>query len=217
MVSLPLLPLALAGFLVTAAWLWLLAWPRTQRRLGLLALADLHWRDFVALVTRALCERRGLQPLRDDGEQTLSPRADVLLGDGNGNTWLVACKHGLAYRIGAAAINELGAAARLSGARGGILVTEGCLDSAGAAAAAKQDVDVVEGKRLWPLLAPYLPADSRARVGRTARRQALRRTALAALAWAALGVLAACWVGAPALPVPVPLASAAAPAAHWRG
>ncbi|WP_251278253.1 restriction endonuclease, partial [Enterobacter hormaechei] len=75
----------------------------------------------------------------------------------------MSCKHGLAYRIGTAAVNELGAAARLAGARGGVLLTEGRIERDGRSAAEKQAVEVLDGPRLWPLLQPYLPGDIEAR------------------------------------------------------
>ncbi|KAG1085387.1 hypothetical protein G6F40_014213 [Rhizopus arrhizus] len=157
-------------------------------QLGLQALAGMHWREFSVLVRRMLREQRGLRELSDATEESREPSSDFLLSDGP-NTWLVACKHGLAYRIGTAAVNELGAAARLAGARGGILLTEGRIERDGRSAAEKQAVAVLDGPRLWPLLQPYLPGDIEARVRASARHEALRRIAIAALGSVTLGLL----------------------------
>ncbi|KAG0939148.1 hypothetical protein G6F31_015342 [Rhizopus arrhizus] len=135
-----------------------------------------------------LREQRGLRELSDATEESREPSSDFLLSDGP-NTWLVSCKHGLAYRIGTAAVNELGAAARLAGARGGILLTEGRIERDGRSAAEKQAVEVLDGPRLWPLLQPYLPGDIEARVRASARHEALRRIAIAALGSVTLGML----------------------------
>ncbi|TGV29607.1 restriction endonuclease, partial [Mesorhizobium sp. M8A.F.Ca.ET.142.01.1.1] len=91
--------------------------------------------------------------------------------------------------IGTAAVNELGAAARLAGAKGGVLLTEGRIERDGRAAAEKQAVEVLDGPRLWPLLQPYLPGDIEMRVRATARHEALRRIAIAGLGSITLGLL----------------------------
>lgn len=192
---------ALACFLLASAWLWLVKRRRKEMSLGLQALAGMHWREFSELVKRALCERRQLHELRRDVQDTLEPRSDFLLG-GNDGHWLVSCKHGLAYRIGTAAVNELGAAARLSGARGGILITEGRVDGEGQSVADKQAVEVLDGKRLWPLLSPYLPGDIESRVRASARHEALRRTVIAALASCTAGLLVGFGLQAAQVPSP---------------
>ena len=148
----------------------------------------MHWREFSVLVKRMLREQRGLRELNDPSEESREPSSDFLLSDGP-NQWLVSCKHGLAYRIGTAAVNELGAAARLAGARGGVLLTEGRIERDGRSAAEKQAVEVLDGPRLWPLLQPYLPGDIEARVRASARHEALRRIAIAALGSVTLGLL----------------------------
>ncbi|KAG1256278.1 hypothetical protein G6F65_016388 [Rhizopus arrhizus] len=111
-------------------YLWWIKRRQKEMQLGLQALAGMHWREFSVLVRRMLREQRGLRELSDATEESREPSSDFLLSDGP-NTWLVSCKHGLAYRIGTAAVNELGAAARLAGARGGILLTEGRIERDG--------------------------------------------------------------------------------------
>ena len=184
--------LALLSALLTCSlavvYLWWIKRRQKEMQLGLQALAGMHWREFSVLVKRMLREQRGLRELIDPAEDAREPSSDFLLSDGP-NQWLVSCKHGLAYRIGTAAVNELGAAARLAGAKGGVLLTEGRIERDGRGAAEKQAVEVLDGPRLWPLLQPYLPADIEARVRASARHEALRRIAIAALGSATLGLL----------------------------
>lgn len=184
--------LALLSALLTCTlatvYLWWFKRRRTEMQLGLQALAGMHWREFSTLIKRMLREQRGLRELQDPSEESREPSSDFLLSDGP-NTWRVSCKHGLAYRIGTAAVNELGAAARLAGAKGGMLITEGRVERDGLGAAEKQAVEVIDGPRLWPLLQPYLPVDVDTRVRAIARHEALRRIAIAALASVTLGLL----------------------------
>lgn len=184
--------LALLSALLTCTlaivYLWWVKRRRTEMQLGLQALAGMHWREFSTLIKRMLRERRGLREVADPTDEVREPSSDFLLSDGP-NTWLVSCKHGLAYRIGTAAVNELGAVARLGGAKGGLLITEGRVERDGLAAAEKQSVEVLDGPRLWPLLQPYLPAEIETRVRSTAQREALRRIAISALGAVTLGLL----------------------------
>ncbi|WP_329754478.1 restriction endonuclease [Stenotrophomonas maltophilia] len=184
--------LALLSALLTCSlavvYLWWIKRRQKEMQLGLQALAGMHWREFSVLVKRMLREQRGLRELNDPAEESREPSSDFLLSDGP-NQWLVSCKHGLAYRIGTAAVNELGAAARLAGAKGGVLLTEGRMERDGRSAAEKQAVEVLDGPRLWPLLQPYLPAEFETRVRASARHEALRRIAIAALGAVTLGLL----------------------------
>lgn len=179
---------ALFSCSLAVVYLWWIKRRQKEMQLGLQALAGMHWREFSVLVKRMLREQRGLRELNDPAEESREPSSDFLLSDGP-NQWLVSCKHGLAYRIGTAAVNELGAAARLAGAKGGVLLTEGRIERDGRSAAEKQAVEVLDGPRLWPLLQPYLPAEIETRVRASARHEALRRIAIAALAAVTLGLL----------------------------
>lgn len=180
--------LALIAWFVATAYFWLIKRKRKETQLGLNALAGMHWREFSLIVRRAMHEQRGLQDVPDEAADSREPRSDFLMHDGP-QRWLLSCKHGRAYRIGTAAVNELGAAARLAGARGGILITEGKVERDGRIAAEKQGVEVLDGPLLWPLLKPYLPGDMEARVEAGARGEAIRRISIAALGAVTLGLL----------------------------
>ena len=179
---------ALLPWLAVSGYLWLVRRRANELTEGVRALAAMHWRDFSAVVLRVLQDQRGWQPtqLPQDG----LPTADFMMQTEHG-TRLVACKHGRGYRIGVAAVNELGAMARLAGANGGVMVTEGRMEREGMAAADKQSIEVLDGARLWPLLKPYLPGDIETGVVGAARRRAIRHTVIAGAAAATLGVVMA--------------------------
>ncbi len=198
---------ALLLWLAVSAYFWLVRRRANETDAGIRALAAMHWRDFSAVVLRVLQDQRGWQPtqLPQDG----LPTADFMMQTDQG-TRLVACKHGRGYRIGVAAVNELGAMARLAGAGGGMMVTEGRMEREGLAAAEKQSIEVLDGTRLWPLLKPYLPGDVETGVVNTARRRAIRHSIIAGAALATLALLA---VLALRPPEPAPAHTVAAPRA----
>lgn len=191
-------------WLAVCAYVWLVRRRADETTEGVHALAAMHWRDFSGVVLRVLQEQRGWQPTQvpQDG----LPTAEFMMRTGQG-TRLVACKHGRSYRIGVAAVNELGAMARLAGAGGGVMVTEGRMEREGMAAAERQSIEVLDGTRLWPLLKPYLPGDVEAGVVRMARRRAIRHSLGAGAALATLALVAALALQ-PAQP-PVPTQQAA--------
>ncbi|NIJ72733.1 MULTISPECIES: restriction endonuclease [unclassified Xanthomonas] len=202
--------LAVAAWLAASLYLWLVRRRENETMAGLHALAGLHWRDFSYMVRRAMREQRDLQDAAVDEHASQEPQSDFVMTRGDAR-WLLSCKHGRAYRIGSAAVNELGAAARLMGAQGGILITEGKVQRDGIAAAEKQAVEILDGRRIWPMLKPYLPSELEDGVIGASRRRAQRHIAIAGLASLALGVVTG--VGALALQQPTePPASVAAPA-----
>lgn len=220
--------LALVVWSLATAYFWLVKRRRKEVKLGLNALAGMHWRDFSEIVKRAMREQRGLADVPDEDDDHREPRSDFLMEDPQHKRWLLACKHGLAYRIGPAAVNELGTAARLAGAKGGILITEGQVQRDGRAAAEKQGVEVLDGQLLWPMLIPYLPGDMESAVKKAARREAVRRISIAALGSLTLGLLVGmsylttrvdntpadpAQAVAPVSTAPAPAATAPAPAA----
>ncbi len=191
--------LAVAAWLAASLYLWLVRRRENEASAGLHALAGLHWRDFSYMVRRAMREQRDLQDATVDEHTSQEPQSDFVMTRGEAR-WLLSCKHGRAYRIGSAAVNELGAAARLMGAQGGILITEGKVQRDGIAAAEKQAVEILDGPRIWPMLKPYLPSELEDGVIGASRRRAQRHIAIAGLASLALGVVTG--VGALALQQP---------------
>jgi hypothetical protein len=199
---------ALLLWLAVCAYLWLVRRRASEMHGGVRALSTMHWRDFSAVVLRVLQDQRGWQPtqLPQDG----LPTADFMMQTEHG-TRLVACKHGRGYRIGVAAVNELGAMARLAGANGGVMVTEGRMEREGIAAAEKQAIEVLDGTRLWPLLKPYLPGDVEAGVVGAARRRAIQHSMIAGAALAMLAVMAVLALRPPAAAPAAPRAAVSSP------
>lgn len=181
--------LAVVAWSAATVYLWWVRRRRDETRAGLAALASLHWREFSEIIRRALHDERGWQMVAQADEEG-APRSDFLMRSQDGGApWMISCKHGRAYRIGAAAVNELGTALRLAGAQGGVLITEGHVEREGLAAAERQHVEILDGRRIWPMLKPYLAAETENRIVQTARRRAQRHTGIAALASLALGLL----------------------------
>ncbi len=215
--------LAVGAWLAATLYLWVVRRRENETTAGLHALAGLHWRDFSRMVRRAMREQRDLHDVVADEDVSQEPQSDFVMTRGDAR-WLLSCKHGRAYRIGSAAVNELGAAARLMGAQGGILVTEGKVQRDGIAAADKQSVEILDGRRIWPMLKRYLPSELEDGVIGASRRRAQRHTAIAALAAVTLGLLvglgglalqqrSADAASVAALPVPAHPKPAAAPPA----
>lgn len=181
------LVLAVVLWVAAAAFLWLIRRRENETREGLKALAGLHWREFSEIVRRALHDQRGWSGDELPSDDA-TPQADFLMRDASGS-WMVSCKHGRAYRIGTAAVNELASAVRLAGAQGGVLITEGRVQREGLAAAEKQAIEILDGRRIWPVLRPYLAGDIENRIVHEARRRAQRHIAIAALASLTLGLM----------------------------
>lgn len=181
--------LALLLWGLASAYLWLVARRQTERQHGLAALAGMRWREFSRIVHQAMAEQRDLHPLTDDDENDRGTSSDFLL-QRDGQRWLVSCKHGRAYRFDATAIHELASAISLTGAVGGLLITEGHVERDGLAEAEKQSIEVIDARQLWELLKPYLPTEAHETVTGIARREAVRHTGIAGLAAATLGLLA---------------------------
>ena len=133
-----ILALLLALFVwgVTSAWLWMVKRRKTETQHGLAALAGMRWREFSQIVRSAMSEQRQLHELLNIDENGDRGTSSDFLMEGH-ERWLISCKHGRAYRIGAPAISELGAALHLTGAASGILITEGRVERDGLAAAEK--------------------------------------------------------------------------------
>lgn len=180
--------LALASFAALSAWLWTVGHRRLTTKKGMEGIAGMHWRDFAHIVRRALAEKRGLTEPRHNDDQLVEPSTDWLMLQPDGQGVLVSCKHGTAYRIGEAAVNELGAKVRLSNARHGLLITEGLVSAEGRELAQRQSIEVVDARHLWPLVRDYVPATLETAATTHARNTSLRHTAIALLASLTLGL-----------------------------
>lgn len=179
--------LAIALFTGTAAtaYLWLIRRRDDETAAGLLTLAGMRWRDFSKLVLDAM-EQRGLHKIATDKEDPQEQSDSFILGRDH-ERWLLACKHGSAYRIGSAAVDELGTEIRLLGAKGGILVTEGLLDKGGRDKADRHGIEVLDGSRLWPEVRPLIDPVLGKRLAAAASARAYRHIGIAWLGAITLG------------------------------
>jgi hypothetical protein len=171
------------------AYLWLIRRRDDETAAGLLALAGMRWRDFSRLVLEAM-ELRGLSripsPLGENQEHSSS-----FMLSGEGKRQLLACKHGSAYRIGSAAVDEFASEIRLRGTQGGILVTEGVLDKDGLEKAERHNIEIIDGPRLWPTVKPMVEGKLQRRITGNASARARRHIAIAWLGSITLGLATA--------------------------
>jgi hypothetical protein len=171
------------------AYLWLIRRRDDETAAGLLALAGMRWRDFSRLVLEAM-ELRGLVRIPSAHEENQEHSSSFVLG-GEGKRQLLACKHGSAYRIGSAAVDEFASEIRLRGAQGGILVTEGVLDKDGLEKAERHSIEIIDGPRLWPMVKPMVEGKLQRRITGNASARARRHIAIAWLGSVTLGLATA--------------------------
>jgi restriction system protein len=126
---------------------------RDETAAGITALSAMSWREFIHLVLEVLA-RRGYSRLVDrdtpssDGEYTLVR---------NRERWLLSCKHGSAFVLGNAAINELAGDINVQGAAGGFLVTQGRIGDEARGPARLQRIELLDGPTLWPEIRDLIP------------------------------------------------------------
>jgi len=199
---------AVVAATVALLYLWLVRRVEVENDAGLRALAALRWREFSTLVVRAM-QTRGL---RDAGsaapeQANAGNEARLLMTDGS-KRWLLSCKHGMAYRIQASNIRELASEMDMAGATSGILLTQGRADREALSAAQRAGVEIIDGRRLWQLLKPFLAVATTRRIVDQADAQARRHSVIAVMGALVLGLL----VGV-VLSNLMPARSSAAPAA----
>lgn len=175
----------LVGTVITA-YLWLIRRRDDETSAGLLALAGMRWRDFSRLILEAM-ELRGLERIPTAQEDNQEHSSSFLLS-GQGKQLLLACKHGSAYRIGSAAVDEFASEIRLRGVQGGILVTEGVLDKGGVEKAGRHSIEVIDGPLLWPTVKPMVEGNLQRRIAGNAAARARRHIGIAWLGAVTLGL-----------------------------
>lgn len=218
------LAVTLVSGTAATVYLWLIRRPHDEMSYGLHALSGLRWREFSKLVLAAM-ERRGLVEATPDQQDSREPQSTFVLARGE-ERWLLSCKHGSAYRIAAAPVQELAASIRLGAARGGILATEGKVEKEGRDAAQGTSIELLDGPRLWPEVRYLIEPALREQIAQYATSRAKRHTGISWLGAVTLGALAmAVWSNAyptvredaePASPAsvarPAPAAAPATPA-----
>lgn len=204
--------IALILALAATFYLWVIRRRQDETAAGLLALAALRWRDFSRVVLSSL-QLRGLERWSFEPEDVRNQHPSFVLGDGKGRQLLLSCKHGTAYRIGSVAIEELASEARLRGAHGAILATEGRVEAAGREKAQRAGVEVLDGARLWAQVKPMMDSATVQHIVRQANTQARRRIGLCWILALLVGVLLSTVLklGDADAPGAPPLATAPAP------
>ncbi|HEY1036641.1 MAG TPA: restriction endonuclease [Pseudoxanthomonas sp.] len=206
------LAVTLVSGMAATAYLWLVRRPRDEMSYGLHALSGLRWREFSKLVLSAM-ERRGLVETSPEPHESREPQSTFLLARKD-ERWLLSCKHGSAYRIAAAPVLELAASIRLGAAHGGILATEGNVEKEGRNAAQGNNIEVLDGPRLWPELVDLIEPSLREQVMTYAAARAKRHIGIAWFGAVALGAVAmAAWSGQQTASAPIERAAPAAPSA----
>jgi restriction endonuclease Mrr len=132
---------------------------------GVLALANMKWRECVGLVLESLHsdgyqEEHSTRQPGDGGTEFLLKR--------DGEQVLLSYKHGTAYRIGEANVRDFANGVQLQGAQSGILVTLGQAEGAAHELAKKYGVKLIEGSALWPRVERYVSPHVRAGVSKDA-------------------------------------------------
>jgi hypothetical protein len=176
---------------------------------GVLALANMKWRECVGLVLESLHsdgyqEEHSTRQPGDGGTEFLLKR--------DGESVLLSYKHGTAYRIGEANVRDFANGVQLQGAQSGILVTLGQAEATAHELARKYGVKLIDGNSLWPRVEKYVSPNTRASVRRDASGGTSKGLWIGAFASVALG--AGAWLlGQQYAPeeVVVPPAPAAAP------
>ncbi|GAB3092144.1 restriction endonuclease [Lysobacter terrae] len=184
---------ALGG--AVSAWLWLVLRPRVERDEGLKLLAAMRWREFSRLVVDGL-RSRGFEPEAVE-EAAERGQDSVIHLKREGREWLLACKHGLNYRITQTMVADMADAIRFHGSAGGVVATLGESD-ADARRGVAGTVQVLDGNALWPLVQSQLSSGVRDELAAKATGAATRHIALAWAGAATLGLVTALTVPVPA-------------------
>lgn len=170
--SAPILAVAVAviGIVLSALWFGVSRRRKAETEVGIQTLANLKWRDCIAVVLEAL-HREGYER-GADGEPSGGGATEFLLRR-DGEDVLLGYKHGTAYHLTDINVREFVNATSLHGARSGILLTLGSTTPAARRVAAGHNVQLLDGAALWPKVRQYVPPNLLEEV----RRQASARTA----------------------------------------
>ena len=173
-------------------------------------LADLRWRDFTRLMLQAM-KGRGFDPVIEDGmspDGIPSDGGDILL-ERDGEYVLLSCKYGSGSVVGVQAILGLGKSATLRGAGNVIVATPGRFETEAMRVARQQgNIELLDGKDLWPELRPYIAREPAAADPAPIAPPAMPKRPIA-IAWAgaaALGLVV--WMIAQGMPGDTPATEA---------
>ena len=143
---------AVVGVAASGVW-FVLRRRKAETELGVQALANLKWRDCIAVVLEAL-HRDGYQ--RSAVAEAPSGGATEVMLTREGQDVLLQYKHGTAYHLTDANVREFVNDIALNGAREGILVTLGSAEPSASRVAATHNVQLISGQALWPKVRNYV-------------------------------------------------------------
>jgi restriction system protein len=151
---------------------------------GINALAAMKWRECVGLVIHFL-EKEGYRE-EISSRQPGDGGTEFLLKKHN-ETTLLSYKHGTAYNIGEANVRDFASSVQVIGAQKGILVTLGSIDAMAKNLTSKFDVELMNGKDLWPRIESYIPTQTREKIAAEATTKTQKELRISGIA---SGVLA---------------------------
>lgn len=198
---------ALVVAIAATAYFWGLRRRQDEIEEGVRSLNALRWREFAGLVLEMML-RRGYVAA-DPHPLGSGDQADILLKRENA-LYVLSCKHGSAYRLGSQAVDELANTLRMNGAAGGILVTPGGFAPDAYPHAKPQRIELIDGKAIWPEIAPLVPEPVRQQVEGYAAARGKRGLGLGLAGALVAGIAVALLAPAPA---PEPNGQANRPAA----
>jgi len=173
---------------VASLYFWFVRRRQDETAAGVLSLSAMRWREFAGMVAEMLF-RRGYTA-SDQHPLGSGDQSDIVLRRAEG-LCVVSCKHGSAYRLGSTAVDELANSVSMNDATGGIMVTPGSFAPEAHQQARQQRIELIDGKALWPEIAPLVPEPLRKQVETHAAGRAKRSIGFAWLAAVAVGAFVA--------------------------
>lgn len=176
----------LASFLLFFWWFGIIKRRQAEIQTGISTLAAMKWRECVGLVIQSL-EKEGYRE-EISSRQPGDGGTEFLLKKGPALT-LLSYKHGTAYHLGEANIRDFANGVQLIGASKGILVTLGTIEDMAKDVASKYDIELIDGKALWPRVERYLSGSTLDTVRHQANGQTKSNVQIGAVASLLIGVI----------------------------
>jgi len=185
------LVVAIALGTIGTLYFWTIRRRQDEADTGVRALSAMRWREFSHFVLDAM-RHRGYDVLAVEDEADRGQQTEFMLMR-NGERTLLSAKHGSAYRLTQQSVAEFASAMKFQGARHGLLVTGGSIESDARRPALQSSIELIDGGKLWPELRPLLPQTLSEEVRNDAAHRARRQIALswmgALVAGLAVGML----------------------------
>lgn len=176
----------LVSFLALFWWFGIIKRRQAEIQTGVTTLAAMKWRECVGLVIQSL-EKEGYRE-EVSSRQPGDGGTEFLLKKGSALT-LLSYKHGTAYHLGEANVRDFANGVQLIGASKGILVTLGTIEDMAKDSAGRYDIELIDGKALWPRVENYLSGETLSTVRHQASAQTKSKVQMGAIVSLILGVL----------------------------